>query len=108
MRGPRRKWGWLFIVLFVVQAFVFMAIIGTTLADAGREQSLGQSFIDRPARGCEDMSCRIGYAESSFSRARSLEQQAKMLMIVAVISSIITLTLAIVGLRRRKVQPVAP
>jgi hypothetical protein len=107
-RGPRRKWGWLFVILFLLQGIAFAGIIGTTLSDAGRARSLGQDFIDRGARGCEDMACRISQAQIDFSRARGLEQQAKVLMVVAGVCSLGTLALAFVGLRRRKQPAAAP
>ena len=107
-RRPRRKWGWIFVVLFVFQAIAFAAIIGTDFADANRERDLARSFIERPSRGCEDMDCRIGYAGSASHNAQLREQEAKLLMVLAGICSIVTLTLAFVGLRRRKALPVAP
>jgi hypothetical protein len=87
-----------------VQAIVFAGMIGTLFADAGRSRDLGRSFITQGARNC-DANCRTGYAASSYDDARRKQSEAGMLMVVAGICSIVTLTLGFVGIRRRKVAP---
>lgn len=107
-RMPRRKWGWLFVILFVLQAIVFAGAIGTLLADAERSRSLGQDFLQRGARDCQDVDCKVRWAQDSFQTARMKESQARTLMMVAAVTSLGTLVLAFVGLRRRKRPKAAP
>src|SRR5262245_25175492 len=92
-RKPRRKWGWIFIILFLVQAFVCVAIIGNNLAEAARTRDMALYWA-RQGDAARAMSAAY--------RARQLTTEANMLMVVTGILSIGTLTAAFFGLRRRK------
>ena len=98
---PRRKWGWFFVAAFVLQAIVFASIIGTDINDANSQRELGKNIYTQGARDC-DANCRMGWLASTNSKSEQLYQEANMLMILAGIFSIATLTGSVLGLRRRK------
>jgi hypothetical protein len=86
---PRRKWGWIFVVLFVIQALLFGAKIGTDLADAQRERRAVPSLT--PENG-----------SMAQLKARQLDNEVVLLSGLAGICSLLTLTGAFIGLRRPK------
>jgi hypothetical protein len=90
---PRRKWGWLFVILFVAQAVVFAALIGTMSADIGRARGLASSFATRGD---------VTNAQVDNLRARALETQMRMLLVACGVFSLITIAGATIGFQRKK------
>jgi len=90
-RKPRRKWGWIFVVLFVLQAIVFTAIIGTNMSE-----------IDRIRPSSAGIRRNLDDSTLFLSRIEQLRSENRVMAVLAVFVSIGTLTFALVGLRRRK------
>jgi hypothetical protein len=49
---PRRKWGWLFVVVFVLQASAFTVVIGTDVTKANEWRDLAQRSLDSQDPRC--------------------------------------------------------
>ena len=89
-RKPRRKWGWLFVIAFLIQAVVFAAIIIHTMGELHRERGLQNSLL------------RSHPNSVSTWRVNSLRNDINLLSIGAAASSIGMLFGAVMGFRRRK------
>jgi hypothetical protein len=90
-RKPRRKWGWLFLIAFLVQAWVFVGLIAHRNSDLNRTRSLEAHFIKQ---GVSTVIER--------NRIRSVQTEMNLYMAALGIVSIITLAGTVIGLRRRK------
>ncbi len=104
VKPKRRKWGWIFFALFVVQAFVFGGIIGKLYTDAASDRSFARHMRTSPTKDC-DTYCQMSSSQSSSMMARGKQSSANALLVVAVVTSIVTLVLGFIGTRRRK-EPV--
>ncbi len=93
VRKPRRKWGWIFVILFVVQAFLFFALIANTSMSARQSQSLADSFV---------RSGDIASATTDNIYARAQRRQVNTLMIAFGIVSLICIGGAVIGFQRKK------
>ena len=89
----RRKWGWFFVIAFVLQAFFCIAIAANDLAEVGRQRSIAASWVrDRD----------LGNAQYALDQARRLGSEATMMFVLLVVGSVVTITGTILGFRRRK------
>ncbi len=93
VRKPRRKWGWIFVILFVVQAFVFFALIANTNMSARQSQSLADSF----ARSGD-----IANASTDNIFAQAKRRQVNTLITAFGIVSLICIGGAVIGFQRKK------
>jgi hypothetical protein len=100
-RKPRRKWGWIFVVAFALQAIAFTVLIDGDLTKANEWRGLAQRSLDSQDPKC-DYNCKVGLAALSNRASRLLDQEANMLMITAAVLSVGTLIGAFFGLRRRQ------
>jgi hypothetical protein len=98
---PRRKWGWFFVVAFVLQTVAFTVMIGGAVTKANEWRGLAQRFLDSQDPKC-DHNCREGGAILAVRASRRLDQEATQLTFLAGVLSVGTLTGAFFGLRRRK------
>jgi hypothetical protein len=96
---PRRKWGWIFIVAFVVQAVVFATVIGGLLSDSTAMTEVSQMYRKAAKDGAQEYQID---AHMRASKARQLRQEATLVLVLAVICSIGTLTGVYFGFRRRR------
>jgi hypothetical protein len=92
-RKPRRKWGWIFVVLFLLQAVVFLALIANTSMSARQMQSLADSAI---------RSGDTGRATLDSMYARGQRSQVNTLMVAFGVVSLITIGGAVIGFQRKK------
>ncbi len=90
---PRRKWGWIFVVLFIVQAVLFLALIAHTSTAARRSQDLANSFV---------RSGDIASATTDNIFAQAQRRQVNTLMIAFGIVSLICIGGAVIGFQRKK------
>jgi hypothetical protein len=91
---PRRKWGWVFLLAFVVQAVVFAALIG----QIARQMPSATVLVENPAepgpRGAP------AQGELSPADAERLRLKLALLLLAASTCSTVTLAGALIGLRR--------
>jgi hypothetical protein len=85
-RKPRRKWGWIFVVLFVVHAITFAIIIANDF---------------QKLRRAEMNSLRLPASIAAASQERELREETNQTMIYAGLLSVVTLVAAYVGFRPR-------
>ena len=85
---PRRKWGWIFLAAFVVQAAVFMILIGQIARQMPSATVLEETAGASPA------------AQLSPEEAERLRLKLALLLLGASTFSIVTLAGALIGLRR--------
>lgn len=85
---PRRKWGWIFLTAFVVQAAVFVILIGQIARQMPSATVLEKTAGASPA------------AQLSPEEAERLRLKLALLLLGASTLSIVTLAGALIGLRR--------
>jgi len=86
----RRKWGWIFVVLFFVQA------IGLLLFSGNANQRSFDALMDARAQKQYDASRNL------YGAAASLKQQAELAYALIVPGSLICIIGSFLGFRRRK------
>jgi hypothetical protein len=87
---PRRKWGWLFVAAFVVQAVILMSMIASTMSALEREKDLQRDYMKTAPRYVNNL------------RIMQLENEIGLLRGAGLVSSIAMLIGAGLGLRRPK------
>jgi hypothetical protein len=92
-RPPRRKWGWFFIIAFVLQAFIFIAVAANDLAEEWRQRSTAKYWVSQHD---------LGRAQYALDEARRLGSEATMMFVLLAVGSVVTITGTILGFRRRK------
>jgi hypothetical protein len=95
----RRKWGWIFLAAFVVQAAVFVALIGQLARQMPSATVLEDPAVSRPQGASAP-------TELSQTDAERLRLKLALLLLAASTCSIVTLAGALIGLR--KAPPVEP
>jgi len=91
---PRRKWGWVFLLAFVVQAAVFVVLIGQIARQMPSATVLVENPADAAPKGAP------APTELSPADAERLRLKLALLLLAASTCSIVTLAGALIGLRR--------
>jgi hypothetical protein len=91
---PRRKWGWVLLLAFVVQAVVFAVLIG----QIARQMPSATVLVENPAEpGPQGTPAP---PELNSADAERLRFKLALLLLAASTCSIVTLAGALIGLRR--------
>lgn len=84
--GKRRRWGWIFVVLFFLQAFFFLSMM-VSADNRARNYSVQSSVYNMPRM---------------YSAAANAKQQADLALALLAIGSVVCIVGAVLGFRRKR------